>query len=529
LIKFNFSSCFAKLETEGVMISKVNSATVIGLNAKPIEVEVDISAGLPQFLIVGLPDKAVGESKERVRAALKNSGIIPPSRRIIVNLAPADLPKVGPSYDLPIALSLILAEGHLGDIQKAMSDKLFIGELSLNGDLRPVSGILPIAILAKQRGFNKIFLPSQNAAEAGLVSGLEIYPVKSLAELISHLKEEKKIRKFVPKSSYLAPKSSEYEYDFAYIKGQEQAKRALEIAAAGMHNVFMSGPPGGGKTLLARSLPSIMPRMTDEEMLDISKIYSVAGLLSRENPLVTQRPFRNPHHTSSNIALVGGGQYPKPGEITLAHKGVLFLDELPEFGRAVLEALRQPLEDRVITVSRAAGTLQFPAHFILVGAMNPCPCGFLTDPVKQCICSPTQIIRYQKRISGPLLDRIDIHLEVPRIKYEKLADERVAEESKKVRKRVEEARDRQRKRFSNSKIKTNSEMRLLDIKKYCKLIDEKSQELLKQAVNQLHLSPRAYYKILKLARTIADLAKEENIQTSHIAEAIQYRPKEIVY
>jgi magnesium chelatase family protein len=507
------------------MISKVNSATVIGLDAKSIEVEVDISTGLPQFLIVGLPDKVVGESKERVRAALKNSGISPPSRKIIVNLAPADIKKEGPSFDLPIAIALILALKQIPILDKK---SLFIGELSLDGNLRPVSGILPIAILAKQKELNKIFLPYQNAAEASLVSGLEIYPVKSLAELINHLKGEKKIKKFVPQSSSIAPKSPEYEYDFAYIKGQEQAKRALEIAAAGMHNVLMSGPPGGGKTLLARSLPSIMPKMTDDEMLDVSKIYSVAGLLSRENPLITQRPFRNPHHTSSSIALVGGGQYPKPGEITLAHKGVLFLDELPEFGRAVLEALRQPLEDRVINISRAAGTLQFPAHFIFVGAMNPCPCGFLTDPVKQCICTPTQIIKYQKRISGPLLDRIDIHLEIPRIKYEKLADEKVAEESKKVRERVEEARDRQRKRFSDSKIKTNSEMKLVDIKKYCK-IDEKSQELLKQAVNQLHLSPRAYYKILKLARTIADLAKEENICASHIAEAIQYRPKEIAY
>jgi len=507
------------------MISKVFSATVLGLDACPIEVEVDISSGLPAFLLVGLPDKTVEESKERVRAALKNSGIITPSRKIIVNLAPADIKKEGPSFDLPIAVALAAASKQLSPLDKK---SIFFGELSLNGDLRPISGVLPISLMAKKKGFNKIFLPFQNAAEASLVSGLSIYPVKFLGELINHLKGEKKIRKFAPKSSLPPPKPFEYEYDFAYIKGQEQAKRALEIAATGMHNILMSGPPGGGKTLLARALPSIMPKMTDDEMLDVTKIYSVAGLLPSDQPLIPERPFRSPHHTSSDIALVGGGQRPKPGEITLAHQGVLFLDELPEFGRAVLEALRQPLEDRIITVSRAAGSLQFPAHFILVGAMNPCPCGYLTDPIKQCICTPAQIIRYQKRISGPLLDRIDIHLEVPRVKYEKLAEEKVAEESKKVRERVEEARERQRKRFAESKIKTNSEMKIQDIKKYCQ-IDERSQQLLKEASSQLHLSARAYHRILKLARTIADLSKSDKIQPEYIAEAIQYRPKEIVY
>lgn len=502
--------------------AKVFSAAVLGLECYPVEVEADIGQGLPNFLIVGLPDKAVEESKERVRSAIKNSKQDFPVKRITVNLAPADLKKEGPAYDLPVAVAILLSSGQLPFTD--LRNSLFIGELSLNGQLRPINGVLPTVTMAKEKRFKNIFLPAANLFEASLISGLNFFPLQNLTELCFHLKGEKKLRSKILKPK-LQNQNRSYDYDFAYVKGQEHAKRALEIAAAGGHNVLMSGPPGSGKTLLARSLPSILPQMSDEEILEVTKIYSVAGLLSDKKSIITTRPFRSPHHTASNIALVGGGQYPRPGEITLAHRGVLFLDELPEFGRHVLETLRQPLEDGVVTVARAAGSLSFPASFILVASQNPCPCGYLNDPLKACIDTPVQILRYQKKISGPLLDRIDLHVEVPRVKSEKLTDEKVAEESAKIRQRVEKARQIQRKRFAQTKISTNSEIGPKDLKKFAPL-EEKGMALLKTAISNLNLSARAYHRIIKIGRTISDLGGVADISADHLAEALQYRPKE---
>jgi magnesium chelatase family protein len=522
------------------MLAKVNSMSVVGLEALPIEVEVDIGQGLPALNIVGLPDKAVEESKERVRSAIKNSGASFPMSRITVNLAPADVKKAGPAYDLPIAVGILLADNQLPNLIsdnenkiKPDHDAIFVGELSLDGRLRHINGILPIVMFALEKGYKKIYLPEINAVEASLIDDISIIPVKNLKQLILHLKNEVIINEY--KRDYQFDDSSmEFSDDFAYIKGQEVAKRALEIAAAGAHNVLMSGPPGSGKTLLAKSMPSILPSLTKDEILETTKIYSIAGILPPDTPLICQRPFRSPHHTASHIAIVGGGAWPKPGEITLSHRGILFLDEFPEFPRSVLESLRQPLEDGVVTVSRAQSTITFPAQFILIAAQNPCPCGYLTDQSKQCICTPTQILRYQKRVSGPLLDRIDLHIEVGRVKYDKLSSSQLAEKSELIRSRVQKSRTIQSARFSEinknrkMRIQTNSEMNPQLIKEFCQ-IGSQAEELIKTAVSQFNLSARSYHRILKLARTIADLADSKDIEVAHLAEAIQYRPKENRY
>lgn len=503
------------------MLARIFSGTTIGLDGVIIEIEVDIAnKGFPTFNLVGLPNKAIDESKDRVRTAISNAGFEMPDSRLTVNLAPADIPKEGSSFDLPIALGVLTAAGMID--KKSVENSFFIGELSLEGTVRSIAGVLPLTLLAREKKIETIYVPLQNSLEASAVEGITVIPVYNLQELILHLNGQKKLEPSPPLSIDHFKSDSHIEIDFEGIRGQETAKRALEIAAAGFHNIHLKGVPGAGKTLLSRAFPSLMPQLEREEILEVSKIYSIVGLLQNKG-FITTRPFRTPHHTTSRIGLIGGGTHPMPGEISLAHRGVLFLDEFPEFPRSTLESLRQPIEDGTICISRAAGSISFPCRFLLIAASNPCPCGYLGHPARRCNCSFHAIQLYKKRLSGPILDRIDIHIDIPPVKEEKLTSNEKAESSIIVRSRVCAARQKQIRRFGRPF--TNAEMNSSQIRSICKMSDA-ADSLLKTAISRLSLSARSYFKIIKIAQTISDLEDTDRIEGKHVAEALQYRPKE---
>ncbi|MBW2609924.1 MAG: YifB family Mg chelatase-like AAA ATPase [Deltaproteobacteria bacterium] len=501
------------------MLARVLSSAVMGIDAYIVEVEVDISQGLPSFSTVGLPEGAVRESKERVKASIKNSGYKFPSDRITVNLAPADIKKEGSAFDLPMAIGILAATRLIS--RESYHSHLFLGELSLDGLIRPIKGSLPIAVTAKEMGMRGIFLPQENAPEAAVVEGVNIYPVKTLSQLVEVLSGLSKVDPFQVDMNDLFRKQ-DLQMDFSDVRGQENVKRALEIAAAGGHNMIMIGPPGAGKTMLTRRLYTILPELSFQEALETSKVYSVMGLMPKGRGLIRARPFRAPHHTISDAGLIGGGQNPKPGEVSLGHNGVLFLDELPEFKKNVLEVLRQPIEDGYVTIARASSTVTYPANFMLVAAMNPCPCGFLGDARRECRCSYLQIQRYHSKISGPLMDRIDLHMEVPAVQYKDLSSNEPGRSSSDILENVNSAREIQTNRFQRMKIHTNADMNSRQIRRFC-MVDSESEGLLETAMDKLGLSARAHSRILKIARTIADLEGSDDIKSDHVAEAIQFR------